>query len=422
VKRLLIVSFTVPPTKGPSPGRAGHFVRHLPKSGWEAIVLTPRHPRRRVTVEKTREHRDCAIPLRRVLDPNGIPYWLQESHYRDVLFSLRKPPPRGEIGAVLPGLYGKQSLDAEEIALEEPPAPRTAGQRLALSLRCNPDARVGWISPGLQAARAVCRALSPDAVYSISPPVTAHRIAMRVARNLKIPWIADLREPWQGWGPKLIDAGRRARILRGARAYRLPPSFDAADLGLNQTVIQPGRRPITLIHAGSLTRHGRDPLVLCDALRHLLDAQKDDVDALRVRLLGSHDSHLITAIAARHLSGIVTLEQEVPWEISLETQAGSSALLLALGPGDRGRIPDRLLEAFAVRRPVIAFGPADTELQEVLRATAVGNCHADSISLASAWADLMRSERILPPALNEEALSSYCAERVVESVVKLLSV
>jgi hypothetical protein len=406
---------------GPNPGRAGHFIRHLPGFGWEAIVLTPRHPQRRVNVEKTREHRDCPIPLRRVLDQGGVPYWLQESAYKDVVFSLRQGPSREQTARDLPGLYGKATLDPEAAALASPPVPRTLLQRAVFFLKCNPDARAGWVLPGLQAARAVCRALRPDAVYSISPPVTSHRIAMRVAENLKIPWIADLREPWRGRAPGVIDSWRRTRILRGARAYRLPPSFDPNDLAEHLQTPSDHTGTIALIHAGSTAKHGRDPLMLCDAIRHLLDAKVLGAEALRVRVFGAHDPRLADAIAERFLSSVVTLQGEVPWEISLEIQAYGSALLLALGPGDRGRIPDRLMDAFAVRRPVIAFGQADASLQELLTTTGIGGCYTDSSSLASALADLVRMKGLNLLRLDEEALDPYRAERVVEGVVKLLS-
>ena len=56
MKRLLVVSFSVPPTRGMNASRAFHLARRLPALGWEAIVLTPRHPQRRLKVEKTHEH------------------------------------------------------------------------------------------------------------------------------------------------------------------------------------------------------------------------------------------------------------------------------------------------------------------------------------------------------------------------------
>lgn len=418
MKRLLVISFNVPPTKGPSPGRAFHLVRHLPKHDWEAVVLTPRHPSRHSSVEKTREHRDYPIPIRQVIEPSGTLFWLQESTYKDLLFSFRQPAALKELGPALPGLYGKQAIDPEAVALEEPPKPRNAWQRMIASFRCNPDARAGWVLPGLHAAHAVCDALKPDAVYSISPPVTSHRIAMRVAANLKIPWIADLREPWQTGAPGMVDSWRRAKILRGAKAFQLPPSFDPADLGGFEPRTPTSSEPITLIHAGPTAKRGRDPMILLDAIRHMLDAGEIDQSDLRVRCIGARDPRLVAGIAARSLSSIVTLEHEVPWQVSLEMQAEASALLLAVGPGDVQRIPDRLTEAFAVRKRVIAFGPADWALQDLIRNTGIGTVSADSSALAGTLADIVR--QMPPPEINDEAIDPYRAERVVEGLVKLL--
>jgi hypothetical protein len=181
-------------------------------------------------------------------------------------------------------------------------------------------------------------------------------------------------------------------------------------------------RPITLVHAGSTAKHGRDPLILLDAIRHLLDAKTPGADALRVRLLGARDPRLTGAIAARFVSGVVTQEAETPWEISLETQAESSALLLALGPGDWNRIPDRLIEAFTVRRSILAFGPADSALQELLVETGIGRSYPESSALASALADLLRADSVPSPALNQRAVDPYRAKRVVEGLVELLAV
>lgn len=421
MKRLLVIAFGVPPTRGPRPGRVWHFARHLPEHGWEAIVLTPRHPRRRVTVEKTREHREYPIPLRRVLDPSGIPYWLQETGYRDVLFSLRQAGRPEEIEPSLPGLYGKESLEPELLALEAPPRPRNSWQRISSWFRCNPDARAGWIQPGLGAARAVCEALAPDAVYSMSPPMTSHRIAMRVAENLRIPWIADLHESPSDAPRNLIDQWRRAHILRGARTFQLPASYDPADLHGAAADLTSPEGPIVLIHAGSTVVNGRDPLMLLNALRHILDAKAISTNRLRVRILGAKDPRLSAAIAERFLSGIVTLEPEVPWEISLETQAEATALLLALGPGDRNRVPDRLMEALTARKPVLAFGRTAEDFEGLIRSQLrAGSVYTDSSSLAGAITDLARAGTQGMLELNAEETDRYHAKRLVEKTLGLL--
>ena len=56
----------------------------------------------------------------------------------------------------------------------------------------------------------------------------------------------------------------------------------------------------------------RSPVVL-DAVRRLLDSGRVGHGGIRIRFLGARDPRLGTAIAARALGSIVTLEPEVPW-------------------------------------------------------------------------------------------------------------
>ncbi len=421
MKTLLLVVFTVPPTPGSSPGRAWQIARHLPAHGWEAAILTPRHPLRRVVTEKTREHRHYPIPLRRVAHPGGFSFWLQETTYEDLLFSRRRPPSIDENEPALPGLYGKRSPDPEEIALEEPPSLGPGPRRIAAWFRCNPDARAGWIPAGLAGARAVCDTCKPDAVYSVSPPVTAHRIAMRAAENLRIPWIADIREPWKGMAPPFIDAIRRRRILRCALRLSLPPSFDEADLlGHDPRPWRPSG-PFVLVHAGPTAIRGRDATPVLDAIRHLLDSGAVSRDALRVRFVGARDPRLAPAIGARALAGVVTLEPTVPWEVSLETQADADALLIVLGPGDSTRIPDRALEAISAHRFVLALGSdPDTPVGRMLRASGLGVLSTDSASLAAVIVDRVGTNPGLDSARGGEAVEPYRASRVVAGMIERL--
>ncbi len=394
-KRILLVAFGVPPTRGPNPTRVWHLARYLPEYGWEAIVLTPRHPRRRVTVAKSREHRDYPIPLRQVADPTGASYWLQETEYRDLLLSWRKKLPRGNADQSLPGLYGREIPTDEEIALEPPPEPRTAVQRVIFGLRCRPDARAGWIDPALRAARAIAQSLSYDAVLAPRSPKSAQAVARAIARERKIPLIND----------------------------DLPPSFDEADLlptsdRDNDAASVPSNDPastatlyparIVLVHAGPTAVHGRNPLLVLDAARRLLDAGRIAPDGIRIRFLGARDPRLGPAIAARSLTSIVTLEPEVPWLVSLQTQAEATALLLTLGPGDAGRLPDRALEALSVRRPLLVTGAADAGLRDFLVKTQAGAFYTDGAELADAIARAPEQ----PIAWREEGIAPYRARNV----------
>lgn len=398
-KRVLVVAFGVPPTRGPNPPRAWHFARHLSTHGWETILLTPKHPRRRVTVLKSREYRDHPIPLRQVADPAGAPFWLQETEYRDILLSWRKKRPRGNADQMLPGLYGREIPTDEETGLDAPPAPRTAWQRVVAALRCRPDARAGWIDPALQAARALAQAMPFDAVVALSAPRSAHTIARRIARERRIPFIVD----------------------------DLPPSFDEADLpGSTAWDRDPAppdpdpralhHRPITLIHAGPTATQGRDPLIALDAARRLLDSARLVPAAIRIRFLGASDPRLGPAISSRSLGAIVTLEPATPWLVSLQTQAEASALLLCLGPGDSGRLPTRAIEALCVRRPLLVTGDADAGLRDFLTRTGAGVVCEDSAQLADAILACSAGWQMW----REEGIAPYRASNVVAELARRL--
>jgi hypothetical protein len=424
VKRLLVVAFAVPPTPGSSPGRAWHLARRLPSLGWEAIVLTPRHPQRLLAALKTREHRDFPIPLRRVLDPAGNPFWLQETEYRDLRASRRLPARRATDGLTIPGLYGKERIGEDEAALEEPLAPMSAVQSAIAALRFYPDERAGWIRPAIDGALAACAALKADAVYSFSPPVSAHAIAAHIAGRTGLPWVADLREPWRGNPARWIDRWNRARILRGAIRVSLAPSYDPADIppraaepfnALDAVV----RTPV-LVHAGSMAVRGREPNRLLDAVRLAAGDGSGRDPGFRIRLLGARDPLITRAIGERSLGRVITVEATVPWTVSMDTQARADALLILLGDEERDRIPDRLLEAMSAGRPVFALGPPGSRTERLIREAALGSYHTSAASLAEQvglWLEKGASASIAPPG---EAAAAYRSESVAAKLVEAI--
>jgi hypothetical protein len=388
------------------------MARYLPEHGWEAIVLTPKHPRRRVTVARSREHRDYPIPLRQVADPSGASYWLQETEYRDLLLSWRKKLPRGNADQSLPGLYGREIPTDEELALEPPPEPRTALQRVAFGLRCRPDARAGWIDPALRAARAIAQSLSYDAVLAPRSPKSAQAIARAIARERKIPLINDDLSPSFDEAD-LLGSGERVDDARLA-ASPASPAPETPDRSASAPPLSPTR--IVLVHAGPTAVHGRNPLIVLDAARRLLDAGRISSGGIRIRFLGARDPRLGPAIAARSLTSIVTLEPEVPWLVSLQTQAEASALLLTLGPGDGGRLPDRALEALSVRRPLLVTGSADPGVRDFLAKTQAGTFCADNTELADAIARIAEQ----PVVWREEGIAPYRARNVAAELARRL--
>ena len=288
--------------------------------------------------------------------------------------------------SLCPGSYGREIPGDDEIALEPPPAPRTAVQRIVFGLRCRPDARAGWIDPALQAGRAVARILPYDAVIAPRSAPSARAIARSIARVRKIPLLVD----------------------------DLPPSFDEADL---LKPVEPPSGPIVLVHAGPTALRGRDPQIVLDAIRRLLDNGRFGNSGIRLRFLGARDPGLGPG-DRRWLPRLRSsrLEPEVPWMVSLQTQAEASALVVALGPGDAGRLPDRMIEALTVRRRLLVVGSADADVRRFLTATRAGAVYNDSRSLADAIAGIAQA----PIQLSEEGIAPYRAWNVVARLVERL--
>ena len=156
-----------------------------------------------------------------------------------------------------------------------------------------------------------------NAVWSTSPPVSAHCIAALVQRATGTAWVAELRDPWNLGappGPLLTRADRRLERAVYARADRIvvttdgladhlrqrggagstakirvvPNGFDEADFADLQGTAPPEAR-FTIVHAGSCQPPYRDPRGFLHALRR--GVERGDLPSdTRVVFLGAGDA------------------------------------------------------------------------------------------------------------------------------------
>ena len=72
-------------------------------------------------------------------------------------------------------------------------------QKFALFIRANyfiPDARKGWKKYALKKAKSIIQEKRVDAIVTTGPPHSAHLIGLDLKRQLNLPWIVDMRDPW----------------------------------------------------------------------------------------------------------------------------------------------------------------------------------------------------------------------------------
>ena len=302
-----------------------------------------------------------------------------------------------------------------------------------LALAALPDRFIGWLPWALAAGRRIARGDPVDLIYSTSPPATAHLIAWRLSRHLRKPWVADFRDPWfedipEAGAPagavfRTIDRKLEALVvgaaghvvsttedLRGmllARYPTLPRSkfsviengYDEGDFAHLPTVNRQPTDRLTLVHAGNINPHYRDPVPLLAALQRAAAEGGLDPRRIRMRFLGGGEyagsRALREAIIANGLADSVEIVDRMPYAQGLAELAAADVLVLLQASEDtRGLVPAKLYEYLRLGKPVLAL-TLPGEASELLARTGggLGIDPADVDRLSSALTRLYQEWR-----------------------------
>lgn len=338
-RRLLVVAFHFPPFAGSSGvQRTLRFVQHLPRLGWEPIVLT-------------------AQP--RAYD-----------HVRPDL--LREIP----AGVVVERAF---ALDA---------ARQLAFRGRYPAWLARPDRWMTWRPDAVRRGRRLVRALRPDAIFSTYPTATAHSVGAALATWSGLPWIADFRDPMAQDGypedPRTWRSFKRIeeRVFAQAAACTFTTPSAAADYrarypdsaarvevienGYDEEAflraerdpqagvpLQPG--VATLLHSGVVYPSERDPTQLFAALALL---KRDGIDGkqLRVRFRApGHEALLARLASAQGVADMVDILPAVPYHEALVEMLRADGLLVMQAANCNAQIPAKLYEYARAGRPIVAL-------------------------------------------------------------------
>jgi len=326
MKKVLIISFHYPPRPNPGAQRPFRIAKYLPRFGWEPVVLTAELP---------------GPP------PPGVR--VVQTPYRDVLRDLKAmfglDPERG--------LH--QQLQMQVAKNYSYPTLKGRCIRLLKEFAAYPDEYRGWAGPAFSAASAFIGRERPDAVLSSSYPVTAHLIARKIKERHRIPWVADLRDLWTQ--NHYCDKNRLVRMMEKRLERR---TLAGADLLVTVSPVlaeklrrmHPGKKVLcitngydpedfpdpapslasrfTITYTGTLYNGKRDPGVLLEALRQLMDEGLVEEERLELRLAGPKEQWLETEVLRRGLGRVVRLCGVVGRAEALALQRESHLLLLLL--------------------------------------------------------------------------------------------
>lgn len=277
-----------------------------------------------------------------------------------------------------------------------------------------PDRWITWWLGAVPKGLRMIRRYQPHALWSTYPIATAHVIARTLHRLSGLPWIADFRDPMAQEGypadPKTWRSFRKIEegALReadfsvfvapgAARLYRERyPAVPADRLVVVENgyeeesfagLAQPDAGPLvpgafTLLHSGIVYPSERDPTQLFLALRQMLDEGRLQPGELRLRMRASaHEKALAALIERFRVAAVVELSPPIPYREALMEMMRADGLLVLQAGNCNEQIPAKVYEYLRCRRPTLALTDPAGDTAGLMRRAGIGSiARLDSVT------------------------------------------
>lgn len=272
-----------------------------------------------------------------------------------------------------------------------------------------PDTEWPWHRSAFKVASKEIDLNSYDLIFSSSPFPTVHRIASKLKKKHRIPWVADFRDPWsQSHNYTLplfrqkIDRWLELKTLSNVdRIITVSKGFaeKLSNLhGVDVDVVRNGYQPICerpkvvfpekliISYTGTIYSGKQDPSKIIMALKKLLNIGEIDPKRISLEFYGRYDSSLQHIIDSNGLGGIVEQKGLLPRAEIRKRQMNSHLLLLLQWEDieEKGIFPLKFYEYLDSRRPILATGgEASSELAELMKETNTGAVAIDVDDITS---------------------------------------
>ena len=355
LKRLLAISWEMPPLSGPRAVQVTRLLRHLVPLGWASTVVCfgPRSNRynQDYTVDPT-EGTGGAIELVRVPSPEE---WL---FFRAL---WRVCPP----------------------------------------IKRLPDEKSVWIGPALQAARTRLAAEKFQALVSFGQPWSDHLIGLQLHRESRLPWVAHFSDPWTdspyvrgfGWQRRMwermerdVAAHATALVFQNEQTADrtmakypdewsnkvaiIPQGFDPLDARpAVPSPSSPTSGPLRIVYTGRFYPGVRTPECVLDALSQL-KAKGDLSGRVTLDVYGFPFQPYAVRSEELGLSNVVTFHGRVPPPEAQAAARQADILLVIDAPSDGPSLflPSKLVDYLPLRKPILGVVPSEGPSADLLRA------------------------------------------------------
>ena len=374
MKRVLVITYYWPPAGGPGVQRWLKFVTYFKEFGIDPIVFIPDNPHYPITDESIGSELPEGIQIIRF--PIKEPYGFAN------LISKKK------ITQVSSGIITKRKQSVLE--------------KVLLWIRGNffiPDARIGWVKPSINFLRNFITDHHVEAIITSGPPHSLHLIGKSLKEETGIKWVADFRDPWT-----TIHYHKSLRLTKRAQKKHIALESEVLTKAdhvvvtsattkkefqkITQTPIEVITNgydsndnfklnldiKFTLSHIGSLLSN-RNPIILWEALSELCSENPEFSKDLLIQLAGSVSDAILISIQKYGLMDQCVTLGYLSHQKAIQLQYNSQVLLLIeMNLSEtKAIIPGKLFEYLAAKRPILAIGPVDSDVEKIIEESNSGS-------------------------------------------------
>ncbi len=424
MKRALIITYYWPPAGGPGVQRWLKFVKYFREFGVEPIVYAPKNP----NYPLVDENFSSEIPS----DIEIIKQSIKEPYRFAKLFSKKKTK------QISSGIISKKEISAME--------------KLMLYIRGNffiPDARVGWVKPSVSFLSKYISENPVDVVITTGPPHSLHLIGMQLQKDLNVKWISDFRDPWTTIhyhkSLRLSKASARkhkaleASVLKSADIITVTSPTTKKEFGMIT------EKPIEVItngydiaeksdfttdsvfsisHIGSLLSE-RNPEVLWKILAEICKENAPFKNDLQLKFAGALSEEVKQSLENFALIGNCEILGYVSHSEALQLQNKSQVLLLVEinSAETRAIIPGKIFEYLAARRPIIALGPKESDIEGIIAETKSGKFFSywDDDELKAEILQLYKGFKNGHLKVSSEGIEKYSRKELTKQMASLIA-
>ena len=427
-RKVLIITYYWPPSGGVAVQRTLKFVKYLQTFGWQPVVFT------------------VSNGGYEILD------YLLEKQIPDNVEVIKKPI--FEPYSIYNFFAGKRKKHFR--VSTKPNSKNVVGlmQKIFYFIRGNlfiPDTRCFWIRPSVKFLSDYLKTNPVDAIFSTGPPHSTHLIALKLSRIIKIPWVADFRDPWTeiyyykelrllGFVDKryhelekrvlqsanlVIVTCQNLKVsfeLRGARQIKIISNgFDEEDFKFDKFI--PLDSEFTITYAGSLPPQG-NPNSLWQAIARLKSSNHPAGKNTKIKLVGKIDDSAIKSILEFGLEDNLELIGLVPHHEAIELINSAQVLLITIPNSENSElwVPAKLYEYMATKRPIICVSPLDCPGAQIINDAKIGQVfdYVDTTGIEAHLKELYSkfiSNELLP---NSNTTNKYSRKYLTEQLANAL--